>query len=221
MAKISLDSLDIKPNSHAYKNGISNNSIKKPLEPVVSSDKIVGPKKSSGNKLAKNFISNEVKNIKSYVIFDVVIPTIKNTILDIIEMAFFGKRSGPRANNNSVPFDNPTRVNYNAFYASNYYKTGRNRYNMYRNGPDSELSDVDYRNIVLLEKGDAEILVKRMWDTIDECGSVSLANLYSLLSLPSTFTDNNWGWTRKSDIGIRHVKDGYLIDVEDAVYLDD
>jgi hypothetical protein len=44
--------------------------------------------------------------------------------------------------------------------------------------------------------------------------------MLDLMEISGKYTDNNWGWTNKGEIGLKRVNNGYLIDVAEAILLD-
>lgn len=225
MAKQPLDIGSLKPNSHAYKEGIKNDQTKETsgserekLNPIVKKDGVVSTKKPLGQKLTEMFISDDAQDVKTYVFMDVLVPTIKNTILDVIEMILFGSTSGRSRNR---PSRDKERVSYSAYYKSEY--NGRRGSSRDRRDDDREYRQnekVDYRNIILRDRRDAEEVVNEMKRRIDEYNQATIADLFDLIDVTSNYVDNNWGWTDERDIGIRRVSAGYLIDVAEARYLD-
>ena len=71
---------EYKPNSNKYKT-----EQRKKQEKVVQG-KVRRKKKSEVRKWKDIFISEDVEDVKSYIIMDVIVPTIKNTILDTVSM---------------------------------------------------------------------------------------------------------------------------------------
>lgn len=206
---------DIKPNSHKSRETISSNKREK-VTPVVSKSSVVSTKKSLSQKFADTFIKEDVDDVKSWLLMDVVIPGVKNTILDMLGMMFFGGDGGYNRRRGRNGYDRE-RVSYNSYYKSSY--DGRtNRPNRDRERPMD--TKVDYRNIILQRRDDAEKVVQEMWRRIDDYGQVSIAEMLDLMEISGKYTDNNWGWTNKNDIGLRRMSDGYLIDVAEAVLLD-
>ena len=67
---------------------------KKEISPVVSG-KVKKKGKSFGKRVVDSFINEEVDDVKGYLISDVLIPTVKKTILDVIRMFFYGRASNP------------------------------------------------------------------------------------------------------------------------------
>lgn len=221
MAKIDIDQL--KPNSHAYKEGLEHRKeiatvekARPKLAPAVKKESIVATKKSLGQKFKEAFISDDSKDVKSYIWGDVIIPTIKNTILDVGEMILFGSTSGRRDRGRR----DRDRVPYSSYYKSDY--NGRRRERDRRDDEDRyrENEKVDYRNIILRDRRDAEDVVNRLRERIDEYEQATVADLFDLIDVSSNYVDNNWGWADPNDIGIRRVSSGYLIDVAEARHLD-
>lgn len=212
MATVPFDINALPSNSNSSKEA----NAREKLKPIINKDDVVVGKKSLGTKLKEAFISEEAKDVKSYIFMDVVIPTIKNTILDIIEMAFFGNVKNRRRSRDS--YSSYDRVSY-----SSYYKSDRDRRrDIYDERPSRPFRDekLDYKNIVLRNRRDAEEVVSEMIKRIEEYNQASIADLFDLIDVSSSYVDNNWGWTDPRDIGIRRVSSGYLIDVADARYLD-
>ncbi len=48
---------------------------------------------------------------------------------------------------------------------------------------------------------------------IEKYETVSVADLYELLGVEASYTDEKWGWVDLRDAGIRRVRDGYLLDL--------
>lgn len=217
MAKVDIDQL--KPNSHTYKEGLERKEVvpvskeKPKLAPVVDKASIVRTKKTFGQKFKEAFISDDTKDVKTYIWKDVVIPTIKNTILDVGEMVLFGGST-----RRSYRDRDRDRVSYSSYYKSEYNR----RRDRDRRDDDRYVEDekVDYRNIVLINFAKAEKVVKGLRERIEEYDQATVADLFDLIEVSSNYMDNNWGWTDPMDIGIRRVSSGYLIDVAEAKHLD-
>lgn len=215
MAKVDMESL--KPNSYKYKEEMavaeSESKEREKLKPVVGSDQVVSTKKSLGRKFAETFLGENLKDVSKYLIWDVIIPGMKNAILDTMSMMFFGETSGRRSGGRR----DSDRTSYSSYYRgtnrSSREKRERDRYDR------DEDRKVDYRNIVLKYRQDAEDVVDALYERIEKYGSASVADLLDLVGQMGQYTDNNWGWDRKQDIGIRRVERGFLIDVAPAEYI--
>lgn len=208
MAETKIDISELKPNSHTYKR--ENGRAK--LEPVIKKENVVSVKKPLSKKIAETFVSKDSRDIKDWVLFDVVIPGIKNLVLDMMSMMFFGEAR--RRSSSS------TRTDYRSSYRGVEYGTpGRSLSRRRDSREEYAQKETDYRNIVLRNREDAERIVTELRKRVMEYSAASVADLFDLVALPSQYTDNNWGWCDERDIGIRRVSNGYLIDVAEPQYL--
>lgn len=222
MADIDVNSLE--PNSHKYKtekakSGVSNTAQKsrEKISPVIDKDQVVSTKKPLGKKFAETFMTEDTKDVKSWLIMDVLIPGIKNTILDILSMMFFGEVDSRSRRGRKRGRDD--RTDYSSYYRGSSDRKDRDSRRRRDDRYDSD-DRVDFRNIVLRKRDDAERLIEEMRRRIRNNDSASVADLLDLIDIPGRYTDNNWGWDDERDIGIRRVSSGYLIDVAEPKYLD-
>lgn len=210
MAEIDIDA--IKPNSKTYHRAQEKKRERKKVEPIKRKGKIVSTKKSFGKRMWDLFVGQDPKEMISHFVCDVLIPGIKYALLDGISVALTGEMFDGRRRSSSRRYD------YRGSYGRARY--GSSDSSKKRNKDYEENERVDYRNIKLDNRYDAEELVNRMKDRIYDAGSVSVAEMFDMLELPSRFTDNDWGWKDERDIGIRVSGRGFLIDVAEAVHLD-
>lgn len=199
---------EYKPNSDKYKRD-KNKEDEKRAEKIVSGSVVTKPK-SAIKKFSESFVSEDLKNVKSYVIGDVLIPAIKKAISDIvrdgIDMLLYGSSSKRGDRRSSID-----RVSY-----SNYYDRDR------RALPDTRSTYSGYldRDIILSSRGEAEDVLARMDELMDTYGLVRVADLYDLVGITGNYTDNKYGWTNIRNAEIVHVRDGYLIKMPRAVPID-
>lgn len=226
MAEVNLDAIE--PNSRTYKekkasmgekssldnNGSEKKKEKSKLKPVVKKGNVVNTKKPLGKRFASVFTEKDGKDIRNYIVFDWLIPGIKNGILDILSLMFFDEvRDRKRSRNRDRE-----RTSYSSYYRGESSRSSSRDRDRKRYRDDDK---VDYRNIILEHRDDAEDVVDALHRRIEKSGAATVADLLDLIDETSRFTDNNWGWTRKKDIGIRRVSRGFLLDVEEAEYLED
>lgn len=219
MGEVDINSLE--GNSHkqkAEKAAGETQKSREKISPVVERDQVVSTKKPLGKKFAETFMTEDADDVKSWLIMDVIIPGVKNTILDILSMLFFGEvdsRSRRRRR------DRDDRVNYSSYYRGSSDRRDRDSRRR-RDRDDRYDSDdrVDFRNIILRNRSDAESVIGAMRDRIRDNGAASVADLLDLIDVAGRYTDNNYGWDDERDIGIRRVSSGFLIDVAEPKYLD-
>lgn len=183
-----MDNHDYKPNSHKYREEGKSDvpAERKKVEKVIKGSAKTR-KKSEIRKFTDIFVAEDVSDVKSYLIDDLLIPSIKNTILDLIiegaTIIFKGEPGRNRKGGSSVDY-----VSYSR-YASKDRRDDR-RYSE----PKSRTS-YNYDDITLESRGEAEKVLNCMDELIDNYGFVTVADLYDLVGKTCNYTDNNYGWT--------------------------
>lgn len=185
-------------NSHKSKR----NSVedKKKVDKIVKGK--VKTKKKNG--ILSSFINDDLQDIKKYIVEDVLIPTIKKTITDVvknsIDMFFYGEVSRPNRSNSS-------RISY-----SSYYDRDRE--------PRRRRNDLLIDDIVLESRAEAEEVLDRLDEMIEEFGMASVLNLYDLIGVTAPFTADKYGWTDIRNATAVRVRDGYLLKLPRVMPLD-
>lgn len=154
--------------------------------------------------------------IGEYVIWDILIPSIKSTISDIIsngiEMILYGepRRGGRDRDRDRVG----SRISYTKYYDRGEREHDRDR----RQTRPIKRYDVD--DVVLDTRQDCEDVISQLVDLISQYGVVTVANLYDIVGFPDEYPDNKYGWTNLSGAGYRHVREGYILELPRPVALD-
>lgn len=206
MATVNLE--DLKPNSYKSKE-----EPKKEIQQVTSGH-VIKKKKNLGQKFADVFLSDEVDSVKDYVLFDVIVPAIKDAIVTTIngavEMMFYGGYSAPR---NTRRDGNKTYVSYGSYY--NGPKRERSKSSEDRNARN------DYTNLIFDSRAEAEDVLGRLADIVSsEFEQATVADLYELAGISSSFTDNKWGWMDLRGANVKRVRDGYQLNLPRPILLD-
>ena len=74
-------------------------------------------------------------------------------------------------------------------------------------------------DIIIENRGEAEDVLSRMDELIDQYGLVSVADLYDLVGINGNYTDNKYGWFNIRTASVVRVRDGYMIKLPKAVPL--
>lgn len=202
---------EFKPNSHRYKEAQqeARNEERKVNKVVNGTAKV--QKRNEIHKLADVFISEDVKNVKSYVLMDVLVPTIKKAIVDIvtdgINMIFFGG-TGPRKGSSNI-----SKVSYGSYY-------GHQNDNRGANTQASTGSSFDYGVISFPTRGDAEAVLDEMNNVIDRYGFVTVADMFDIADITHPYTSAKYGWTNIATAEISRGRDGYIIKLPKARPID-
>lgn len=186
--------------SNSYKSKeAARNEEKKKLDKVVVGQ-VKTKKKSGVSKFVSGFISDDAQNIKSYLFKDVVVPTIKKTITDIVDMILYGGKH----KTSRTP---ASRVSYRS-----YYDDPRDS----RREPTT-IQQFDYDDIILETRGDAEEVLDQLNALIDTYKIASVADLYDLVGITSSWTTNKYGWTNLSNADVIRTRDGYQLKLPRAL----
>lgn len=197
---------EYKPNSHKFKEDQKGSVPEKKVEKVIAGT-VKSKKKSEIQKFTDIFISEDVNNVKSYILLEVLVPAIKKAISDIvtngIDMILYGE-SKTKSNTAS-------KISYRSYYDGG---NGRRDYSAARTK-----TGYDYDDIILDNRGEAEDVLSRMDELISTYGLVSVADLYDLVGITGNYTDNKYGWTDIRSASVIRVRDGYMLKLPKALPL--
>lgn len=191
---------DYKPNSNAYKEAQKREAAEreKAKPPVQLTGAVKVKQKSELAKFASAFISEDIKNIKTYLLNDVLVPTLKKTLLKIVDITFNG---GNVSDNRRSSSD---KVSYRSYYDEPRDRDRRNdsrsRYRF-----DTDEIKFDYRE-------DAEAVLKRMEDILYEYNFVTVAALYDAVDMTCPATAYDYGWDNLDGARTVDTRDGWVID---------
>ena len=194
-------------NSHKLRETDGSEQIpEKKIGPVISGTATT-QKKSRLSKFTESIIAEDVHSVGSYILSDVLIPSFKKAIQDIvtngIDMLLYGKVTN-RSSNMNV-----SRISY-----GNYYSGSK----LAEPSKPAQTSVFDYDNIVFGNRGDAEAVLTAMDDIMDRFGVVSVGDFYDLADVPNpNYTVNKYGWTNIRSAQVMRVRDGYIIKLPRAV----
>ena len=198
---------DYKPNSHRSKEENSSVGEKKDIKKVTTGKVIT--RKNNVRKFTDVFVSEDVKNVKDYVLMDVLVPAIKKAISDIvtngIDMILYGETGRTKRS---------TGVSYVSY---NKYSDRRDNYDRFAAGTRTR-SGYSYDDIILESRNEAEEVLTRMDELIETYQVVSVADLYDLVGINCNYTDNNYGWTNLRNAEAVRTRDGsYMLKLPKAL----
>jgi hypothetical protein len=207
---------DYPPNSDASKREASTPKPEDKNIKRVTTGQAKRKKKSLGKQFKDTFVGGDAKMAARYVVFDVLVPAAQEMIVEAgrtgIEKMIFGERRSRRGY--TPPQSGPTGyVSYNRYSSSS------------RSGPERVMSRRararhDFDEIVLETRGEADEVIDQLYEIVSRYDSATVADLYELVGLASTHTDNKWGWTDLRGAGVTRVRSGYLLDIPEPRPLD-
>lgn len=187
--------------------------IEKPKAEKVISGTVKVRKKGLKAKFLDTFLSDDIGNVKNYIVYDMVIPGIKEVILGGIEMMFFGSTRGGRNRSRSAG-SNPSKASYISY---NSYSRGARPEERRSTARTSEIEDLIFESA-----GEAELVLDELRDEIDRFGEATLASYYEKAGYSGNFTDYKYGWTNLDEVRRPHrVRGGgYILELPRPRLLD-
>lgn len=195
---------DLKPNSHRYRE--ASPEEKRKIEKVLSGN-VKTRKKSEITKFANVFISDDVKNVKQFLVMDILVPTIKKAILSTVDMILNG------GNSTYTDRRSTSKVSYRK-----YYDDPRDRHTASETRVRPRF---DYDDIVFETRGEAEAVLEEMLNVVDRWGFITVGDMYDMVDLPQPYTSNKYGWMNlaNSDV-VRLNSGGYILKLPKAAPID-
>ena len=205
---------DYKPNTKKYKeeHAEKQTTERKKVDKVIHGTAKV-KKKSEIRKFADNFISEDVDSVKTFVVRDVIIPSVIDLVEDIVVggiRTLLRGDSGRRDSRDRRSYSgSPSYINYSRYSDRRDDRSYRD--NQTRRG-------YGYDDIVVNSRADAEAVIEQMDGIVDTYGMVSVADLYDLVGMSSNYTDNNYGWTNIRNAEPVRLRDGgWMIKMPKAI----
>lgn len=180
-------------------NSYSSREEKKQLEKVVQG-KVVTRKKSRLRRLADVFLAEDVGDIKSYLLYDILVPTIKDTVVKMVnntvEMLAYGRIK-------AKPGDRPSYISYSS------YSRPQAKPVTYQRVASS------FDDIILETRGEAELVLDTLREFIDRYGQVTVRDFLDSVGMSgagyTNYTQENFGWKDLNEAYVARVREGYLL----------
>lgn len=185
---------ELKPNSYNSRASEDEKKVEKVISGTAKTRK-----RGKAHRFADVFLAEDIKDVKSYIWLDVIVPAIKDGIVDTIqkatEMFFYGKtRSSSRS-----------RTSYTSY--SSYSKPNGARALQAR-------PVVNFDDIILETREDAENVRDILEDLLERYGKVTVGDVYDAAGITGNgYTDRYHGWTDLSEMRVTRVREGYLLEM--------
>lgn len=216
-----MDDEAFPPNTHVRRSREPEKSEK--VVEKVTTGVVARRKKPFRRKLAEVFVADDAQSVGSYILFDILIPSAKDVIADVvsqaIERTLFGGSRSPRSRASVRPGGSAGHVSYNRYSSPAPWNRGREeqRPTVSRRARAAH----DFDEIILATRGEAEEVVDRLFDLVARYQQATVADLYELVGISGNFTDEKWGWTDIRGAGVTRISSsGYLLDLPKPELLD-
>lgn len=190
----------------------------KPKKKVAVTGNVKRKKKSEFQKFKENMLGNGDKSLKTYVIDDIVLPTVQrmfvdvvdsfnDAILDGIQMSLFGETMGSRSRGRRRT---GMRRDYRGISER---RSGYGRNDDYRT-PRRRMetrSDYDFEELTFEKRADAQAVLEDMIDEVESSGMVTVGDLYEFAGMVPESTDFNYCWTSLRNARVVTDRDGFRL----------
>lgn len=161
--------------------------------------KVVEKKKGLGERIAEAFIMTDGASIKDYLIFNVLIPGVKNTIENVVHMILF-------------PTKGDSRITRRGGESRIIPVTYRGRFeDRHRDDRAYSRFKGNKTELIFDSREDAEEILGIMIRKIERTGFASVKDLYREAELPTDFTYDSWGWRSLYDAIVIQTREGWLL----------
>lgn len=181
----------------------------KVIEKVVTGEVVIR-KKSLGTKFKEVFIGGESKAAIRYIGTEVLLPALRNMIVDAttkgIERVIYGE-AAPRR-----PVGPNTRVSYNTPVSRQGHRSPYDRPPHPAYSPASRGTRFEVSDLIFATSGEANAVLERMIDIVDKYDLVSVADMHELAGVPSSHIHHKWGWSDLRYATVQQTRDGFIIE---------
>lgn len=190
----------------------------KKIEPVVNSNDYIIRKRPLFKRIVNIVLNGDVKEVKKFLINDVLIPSAKDTIFDMVNnglyMLLYNSVRGRDDYKKSGPY-----ISYN-----NYSSNSKSKVSYQKSAQREEIRDID--DIIFYERGKADLVLEEIFALYEEFHVVSKADVLQIISdkddnfkYIGDFTDNNWGWDDLTGACVERVRGGYWLHLPKMIHL--
>ena len=205
--------LDLPSNTHKSK-------IQQTKKIVKAKTKVLRKKKSFIKQFSELFMGEDGGSVSSYILKDIIVPTAKGIVTDVIEaitdavkggieMQLFGEQTNRRQDRRGSGIygkTSNTHTNYSNPKPARTKRTSNTRANQ-------------FDDIIVGSHREAQAVIRGLNDLIDQYGQATIADLQEIVQITGDFTDSYYGWVNLNTARVKPDRDGYLVDLPKPVYL--
>lgn len=184
----------------------------KKVEKAVFEKKVVARKKPLGLRIKEVIFGGEVNSAGRYIAGEVLLPAFRNLLVEAttkgIERMVYGDSAYTRRPTNDY---RPKFTYNNPINSAGPRRPPGNLPDQPRQRPRN-----DDTEIIFGSRSDAELVLERLQDVIDQFQVTSMADLNEIVGLPTTHVDNKWGWENVRFAEIRQTRDGFVLNLPPA-----
>lgn len=174
-------------------------------DPVVTGE-VRKRKQGLGSRIFHDIVAEDGRSVVHYVVMEVLLPAAKSTISDVVSQGIERMLYGDTRPKRGV---RPGYTNYSQQAVRSSAPLNDPRPTLSRQARATH----EFNEVLIINRVDAEEVLDRLRDLINQYGFASVADLYELTGITGEFTDNSWGWDDLRSASIRPVRGGYILDL--------
>lgn len=187
------------------------------IEEKTKERKVIGhdfteKKKSKAQKVAETFLGGDIKDVMASIVYDVVVPTAKDLLYNIIDTG-----SNRLIYGNEAPARNGRRSNRREFTSYGQYYNNRqsDRQRGFRELTPHERETHEFQNFVAPDRDMADEVLTYLTELIERKGRATVGDFLHAIGKGSqaTFADEKWGWRSMARAQIRQIREGWLMEL--------
>lgn len=184
---------------------------KTPVEKVVSGSVKV-KKKPFGQKFRETFLATDGKQVRDYIINDVLLPSARDLLFDMINKGvgrlMYGERGRIPGGGTFGGVKTPYATPVNRMFGMGGVQTFSPGQRMFQ-APGLQPASPD--DFLLPSREDAEVIIEAVNDRLQAYGTVSVYELKKMLGLSTNHAENKWGWDNLRGARIDPTRDGWIM----------
>jgi hypothetical protein len=186
----------------------------KNIQKVVSGE-VVQRKPSLGKRIKGVFLGGDSQSVKDYVILEVFVPALKDTIADAvtggIERIVFGDNVRPGRRGSRYAPGPANNFNYAGMSNRNVVPGAA-----FQNDPRNQLSrqarsQHQFDEVVFPSRADAHAVLTQMFELLDQFEVVTVSDFLELSGISGNFTDHKFGWTDLRGVQAHRTRGGGFV----------
>lgn len=199
----------------------------------VITNPVVIQKPGLGKRLVSHFKGNlhdeDGRSVFIKVLHENIIPSGRDVIADaardLLDLAIYGESRGPRRSGNGNVAYNlianslASKVNYSSPSVKPGFMTDPRERQPQQKTATLTRGRINYEDILLATRVEADEIIKRMIDLIAKYGQVTIADLFDLVGVTGEYTDEKFGWVELHGARPSRTNQGYALNLPRPVQL--
>lgn len=177
-------------------------------------------KRPLGKRFTETFGGGDAQGVMVYILQDVLMPAAKDMISDAVsqgvEKMLFGEARGPSRR----PGSNSRGGGYTSYNRYSVNPGHRREPEPRREMSRGARASHNFDEIILDSRAEADEVLSNLFASVEEYGTATVSDLYSMVGQTGSFQDERWGWDDMRGSSIARVKGGYLLDLPKPIYID-